>query len=236
MKIELLFPDLCNLFGDNANPRYLRKCLPDAEFIETDLSQVPAFVEQNDINLIYMGPMTESMQEKVINKLREYKERIQELIQKGTCFLMTGNSLEVFGEFIENEDGSRIEGLGLYQTHAKRDMMNRFNGLMLGEFQDIPIVGFKSQFAQSYGENQENYFVKVTRGPGINKDSSYEGIKMNNFIATYVLGPILILNPLFTKYLLKQMGVEEPKLAFEEAVMAAYEQRLKEFQDETIKF
>ena len=53
--------------------------------------------------------------------------------------------------------------------------------------------------------------------------------KKNNLISTSILGPILILNPLFTKELLKTMGVKEPKLAFEEEVMAAYNERLKKF-------
>ena len=35
MKIEILFPEFCNLFGDMSNMRYLKKCLPCAEFIET---------------------------------------------------------------------------------------------------------------------------------------------------------------------------------------------------------
>ena len=34
-KIEILFPEFCNLAGDSSNMRYLRKCMPKAEFIET---------------------------------------------------------------------------------------------------------------------------------------------------------------------------------------------------------
>ena len=37
------------------------------------------------------------------------------------------------------------------------------------------------------------------------------------------------LNPLFTKKLIEKMGIEEPKLAFEDDVMEAYKQRLDEF-------
>ena len=31
MKIEILFPEYCNLFGDYGNMMYLKACLPDAE-------------------------------------------------------------------------------------------------------------------------------------------------------------------------------------------------------------
>ena len=227
MKIEILFPEFCNLFGDMYNMKYLKKCMPDAEFIETALDEVPTFVNE-DVNLIYLGPMTENTQEKVISKLLPYKNRIEELIEKNVVFLFTGNAIEVLGKYIENEDGSKIEGLGIFNVFAKRDMMHRHNSYMVGKFEDIEVIGFKSQFTMMYGDNSNSYFLEVEKGIGINKESKLEGIKKNNFIGTYVIGPILILNPLFTKKLMKMMG-EEKKVALEEDVMAAYEARLKEF-------
>lgn len=40
-----------------------------------------------------------------------YKEKINELIEKGVVFLCTGNALEIFGKYIENEDRSKIDAL-----------------------------------------------------------------------------------------------------------------------------
>lgn len=50
-------------------------------------------------------------------------------------------------------------------------------------------------------------------------------------MATYLTGPLLVLNPPFTKQLLRELGAEDT-LAFEEAAMEAYEARLAEFRDE----
>ena len=61
MKIEMLYPEVCNLFGDISNIKYLKKCLPDAEIIKTEINSEPAFVTQ-DIDMIYMGPMPENIQ------------------------------------------------------------------------------------------------------------------------------------------------------------------------------
>ena len=226
MRIEILFPEFCNLFGDMYNMKYLKKCMPDAEFIETALDEVPAFVNE-DVNLIYLGPMTENTQEKVIERLLPYKERIVTLIEKNVVFLFTGNAIEVLGKYIENEDGSKIEGLGIFDVYARRDMMHRHNSYMIGKYEDIEVVGFKSQFTMMYGDNSNSYFLEVEKGIGINKKSKLEGIKKNNFIGTYIIGPILILNPLFTKKLMKMLG-EENKVALEDDVMSAYEARLKE--------
>lgn len=234
MKIEILFPEFCNLFGDMSNMRYLKLCLPEAEFVETALEEEPFFVNE-DVSLIYMGPMTERTQEKVIQKLKPYQERIKELIQKNTVFLMTGNAIEIFGEYIENEDGSKIEGLGIFSVHAKRNMMNRHNSFAIGKLEEIEVVGFKSQFTMMYGDNTNQYFLELEAGIGINPDTKLEGIKDHYFIGTYLIGPILILNPLLTKKILEMMGVEKPQIALEKETMQAYEERLKELKRLNVK-
>lgn len=228
MKIEVLYPEFGNLFGDNSNISYLKKCMPEAEIVETEINQEPAFVNEK-IDFIYLGPCSERAQEIIIQKLKPYKEKIEELIDNNTIFLFTGNAVEVLGEYIENEDGSKVEALGIFQIHAKRDMMNRKNSNVIGKYEDIEIVGFQSQFTTLHGDNKDNHFLELEVGMGTEEEPSFEGIKKNNFIGTYVIGPILILNPLFTKKIMKMMGVQNPTLALEKETMAAYEARLKEF-------
>ncbi len=235
MRIEILFPEYCNLFADSSNMKYLKMCVPDAEFINTDYMSCPIFVNE-DVDMIYMGAMTEKMQEMVIKKLMPYKERIRELIEKDTIFLITSNAIEIFGNYIENEDGSKIEALGLFDFYAKRNLMKRFNCLLRGHFEEIPVLGFKTQFTMAYSDNFKNGFIKVDRGTGMNPDIEYEGIKYKNFYGTYLVGPFLIVNPLFTKYLLQKLGVDNPSLAFEDVIMEAYDRRMKEFMDPKVEF
>lgn len=235
MKIEVLFPEYCNLFADSSNMKYLRQCLPEAEFIYTDYMSEPAFVRES-VDLIYMGAMTERVQSMVINKLFPYRERIVELIKKDVPFLITSNALEVFGRWIENEDGTKEKGLAIFDFYAKRNMMHRFNGLVRGHFGDMPIIGFKTQFSMAYSDNFKYSFIQVDRGTGMNSSVDTEGIHVHQFYGTYLVGPFLILNPLFTKYLMQVMGIENPKLAFETVIMEAYERRMKEFMDPKVKF
>ena len=110
-------------------------------------------------------------------------------------------------------------------------MLHRHNSIFIGKYEDIDVVGFKSAFTLAYGNNEENYFAKVEKGIGLNKESKLEGIGKNNFIATYLIGPILILNPMLTKKLIQKMGIEEPKIAFEEDTINAYNKRLEEFRN-----
>jgi hypothetical protein len=228
MKIEILYPELCNLYGDLMNVEYLSECC-GAEIIRTSLKEKPKFISE-DIALVYMGGTTERGQTIVKDALTPYKDDIAKRMDNGGIMLITGNAMEIFGEYIENEDGSRDEMLGMFPIHSDRHMMNRYNSLYLGKLGDIDIVGFKSQFGHSYGDNGDGLFTTV-RGAGLNTDSKAEGLRRGNFMATYVIGPLLILNPPFTKYLLSLMGVENPTLKFEESAMDVYNTRLKEFSE-----
>ena len=96
MKIEVLFPEVANLYGDLSNIEYLKKCLnDDVEIIETSLNDEPAFVKQNDINLIFMAGMTEKSQEIVIKKLKPYADRMEELVDKNQPILLLGNAMDL---------------------------------------------------------------------------------------------------------------------------------------------
>jgi len=231
MKIEILYPEFCNLNGDMGNIEYLKKCLPDVQIVETEIDAKPEFISRNDISLVYMGTLSERGQEIAINQLKPYTQKIIEKIEKNQLFLLTGNSIEVFGKYIENEDGSKIEGLGIFDVYAKRNMLKRHNSFFLGEYEKMDIVGFKSQFTMLYGDNSQNYFLKTNMGIGINEETKLEGIHKNNFFATYVIGPFLVLNPLFTLNLLRLMGEKIPSLAYEKDILEAYHIRLLKFKE-----
>lgn len=235
MTIEILFSEVAGLYGDAQNAKYLEQCMPEAEFIYTPFTEEPYFVN-NTPDMIYIGSMSEQMQRQVIEKFRPYKKRIEELIDNNCIILATGNSGEIFCKKIHFlTEKIETEGLSLFPLEAKTDLFDRYNRKLLGEFEGIRIVGFRAQFSFVYGDNSENYFVKVERGDGINKESRLEGMRKNNLICTSVLGPILLLNPLFTEYLMKKLGYEG-EIAFKEEAMSAYEKRLEEFEDPKVKF
>lgn len=229
MVVEILFQEVCGLYGDSQNATYLQACLPDAEFVFTKLTDVPYFVE-NKPDLIYMGCMSEAIQRRVIGKLLPYKQRLEELVNDGVVFLATGNAGEVFTKQIEYvTEKISTEGLGFFDLTVKTDLFNRYNGVVLGDFKDLKIVGFRSQFSFLYGDNSGFEFIKCQRGIGINPKSKLEGMRKNNLICTQLLGPILPLNPLFCEYLLRLCGSNTPA-AYREDALSAYEQRLAEFQ------
>ncbi|MCR5004853.1 MAG: hypothetical protein K6A77_02995 [Clostridiales bacterium] len=237
IRIEILYSETANLYGDNFCINYIKQSLDEVEIIQTALTETPRFVNEA-VDLVYMGPMPESSQELVIEALRPHMEALRRRIDEGKVFLMTGNAFEVFGLYIENEDGTRIPGLELFGGYAKRRMMDRFNGMFLGSLEDLDgkelkILGFKSQFTHFYGDTGVDYAFKRLRGKGLNPDAEGEGVRIKNFIGTYLIGPLLVVNPLFTVYILQLCGIKDPHPAFEEEAMEAYNIRLKEFEDPT---
>lgn len=226
MVIEILYPYSCNLFGDRGNVVYLKQNLKEATFIETNLNDEPYFVK-NEVDFVYMGPMSENTQIKVVERLKPFKERLRSLIENDVFFLLTGNALEIFAKEVKDVDGSGFEGLGLLDVTCKRDMFKRKNSLFKGKFEDIFIVGFQSQFTTAFSK-EEGLFEKVY-GLGLNEKARYEGIRKNNLFGTYLTGPLLVLNPYFTKKLFNLMGLNEKPLYLEEEVIKAYQMRVEDF-------
>ena len=242
MKIEVLFPEICNLYGDLANITYLKRCLPEAEIINTSLKDRPLFVSEKP-DLVYMGTTTERGQLLAVEALSKYRENIEECIAQGVNFLITGNAGEIFSKGIWEESEKVSDGLGILDFCAKRKARKRFNSLYLGDFcpgeneEPIKIVGFKSVFGYGYGDVSDKYLFITERGIGFSPETKEEGIRLNNFFCTYIIGPLLVLNPPFTKWFIKNILKEDERtLAYEEAAMDAYKTRVEEYSDPNTGF
>lgn len=233
MTIEILYPELCRLYGDGGNVQYLRACLPQAEFVLTDNRSEPLFVRKKP-ELLYLGSMSEPAQNLAAARLRPYAEALRERIAQGMPALVTGNAFELLGAYVDDTQSGRAEMLGLYPFYARRDMEHRHNSMFLGSFGDTEIVGYKSQFSSLHGEFGQE-FLRVHGGFGNDLLGNSEGLRDGNLFATYLLGPFLVLNPPFTAQLLRLMG-GQGRLAFEKEVMQAYDFRRAQLSRPGVEF
>lgn len=202
MKIEILFPELCSLFGDHGNIIFLEENFGKDAVLKTSLLEKPKFIDES-IDLVYMGAMSEKTQVKVLEKLRPYANILKSKIEKGLKVLFTGNAMDLLGHKIIEEDGSKIDGLNLFVFDTIIKRSPRLNDTVLGkDGTGLEIIGHKTQFTQSYGRNELNYFIKTDIGMGINKESKFEGFVYKGLIGTNLTGPLLPLNPDFAKQFL----------------------------------
>ena len=231
MKTEILFPEVANLCGDLMNVTYLRQSCPEMEVVETGLKDRPAFLD-GGVDLVYVGSATERGLRLMVQALTPYKAELERYVDGGGLMLATGNALDALGEYVMIDGKRAFDGLGILPTHAEYHMMKRHNSFLLGSFQDMEIVGFKSLFGHTYPDEElTDALFRVERGVGRHPGTYAEGFRRGGLMATYLMGPLLVLNPPFTKQLLQELGAEGT-LAFEEAAMEAYEARLAEFRDE----
>ena len=236
LTIEMLFPEIANLHGDNFNITYLSQCRRDARVIRTALTDRPAFVA-GPVDLVYLGPLTEQGQLKAIERLAPHRDRIEALIEAGTTFLFTHNALEVLGTRIRNDEMNYdVPGVGVFELESTLRMFGRYNGKVMGTLPEVgaehPVLGYKSQFSMVTAVASVAGFMTADRGIGRNTTTAVEGVRRGNFIGTSLIGPLLVVNPHFTRTLLAQLDPDsEPRLAHEQLALAAYDARLADFRD-----
>lgn len=235
MTAEILFPEVCTLYGDSANADYLAQSVKDINIVKTPITDEPYFAE-NDVDMILIGPMTENIQRRVIEKLMPYKGRLAELINAGKVILATGNAADIFTKHITYvTEEKETDALAFFDLEVTVDWFNRTNEKFIGEADGLTIVGFKSRFSQIFGDNSSYAFAKAERGTGINLKTPFEGMRQKNLICTTLIGPLLPLNPAFTRYLVALTG-NEAEPAFEKEAVSAYEKRVREFRDPKVVF
>lgn len=227
MKIELLYPEINNHLGEKGHMDLLQMLFPEAIFIETPLVHTPSFTKEK-MDLIYLGAGTEKSQEQIINYLRPNKDYLIEAIENETPILFFGNSSEVLFKQIDE-----IEALGIFDYSAKKQMLKRINSIYHGrlvEDEGLEVVAFRSQFTQITRQGQDYPLFKTIRGLGRSSDDPMEGILYKNLLASHLIGPLLIMNPLLLQWYLRRIGRDRQIPGFE-TMMEAYEIRRKEFID-----
>lgn len=249
MKIELLYPEITCLNGDLYNMEFLRRSVPNCGVAATSLGERPKFLDDDSIDLVYMGSMTEGSQLLVLDQLFPVREEIWYAIEDEQRFLITGNAMEIFGnKIIETGDmilsengGEEFDCLGLFDFDVERNLLNRKNSLFLGEYRlagndAIQVVGFQSKFGHGiYGKHAPKPLFHVNKGYGFAPEGTREGLHYKNFMATYLLGPMLPLNPAFMVRLCWEMGYAGIVPAHMDAAMSAYRKRLYEYSDSNIQ-
>ena len=228
--IEVLYSEFGNMYGEVYNPMFLEKSTSKIKLIYTKLNEEPYFVKHK-VDMVYLSNVRDLKMYDILDKLKQYKDKIKEMIDNNVVFLLTGNALEMFGSYIE-ENGKKTEGLKLFDYYVEKDFTVKYASWVKGKYKNIEIIGHRNQFSKCY--NIKHPFIKVSNGTGSDIDSNIEGMHYKNFFATYLLGPFLIMNPLFAKHILELLGIKEFK--FEKDAMKAYKHRMEYFSKEDARY
>jgi len=215
MKIAYLYYDFLNLYGESGNIKIIENVLKynkiKHEILYLSLNDK---LEFSEYDLVYIASGTEGNQKIALDHLMKYKKDIKKYIESGKYIFVTGNSVDMFGSKIISD--KEYDGLNIldYEIHQEKRKMEEV--YLSSSFLKNKIIGFI---------NNNSYMNKIEY-PLFDG----EGIKYNNFYATYVLGPILVRNPEFLKYFLNNLTGKKLKYDLKLEVKA-YNEFVKNFKE-----
>jgi len=205
IKIAHLYYDLLNLYGEQGNVTALVNALNKQKLsLKVDLLTIGDKIDFQEYDLFYLGCGSEENLFIVLDDIKKYKKQIKEVINKGKFFISTGNSRELFGKYIELNN-QRYKALSIFDYYALQNIYTRIVGESFMEFEQLskPIIGFQNR--ECIIQNGNKGLFKLIKGYADNYSASYEGHHENNFFGSYLLGPLLIRNPHFTDYIVKNL-------------------------------
>ena len=212
MKITIghLFYDLLNLYGESGNILALKYAL-EKQGVEVEIKELSLNDELylGDLDIVYIGAGTESNQMLALDYLKKYLPYISQEVLGGKFFLVTGNSVELFGTHIQDGD-NKIETLGIFHYFTERTKERRVSECIFKHKKvDDLILGFENH--QGMLKNVSLPMFEVIKGYGQSKDTGTEGFKHNSFRGTYLLGPILARNPKLLEVFVKELITKKDK-------------------------
>lgn len=180
------------------NVSILKKHLEDQGFeVILDKKTINDEIDFDEYDFIFIGSGTERNLDVCLNDLKKYKDAIKVFIDKEKVLLLTGNSFEMLGKNIDNN-----EAIGIFDFEVKREKDRETSDVIYkSKILNKKIVGFINKASKIY--HNMNPFFEVEFGIGENENNDYEGIKYKNVYGTHISGPILVRNPEFLKIIVE---------------------------------
>ena len=208
LTIGYLYYDLMNLYGESGNIKALKNELENQgiKVIIKKLS-IDDEIDFKRLDFIYMGTGTKNNMGINLNDLKKYKKEIENAIKDDKFFLITGNAVSLFSK----------ENFKLF-SYEIINQDKRYVGEVVKKcgFINKDIYGFY---------NHDGMMINNTTP--LFQD---EGFLYNNFYATFIIGPILIRNPEFLKYIIKKLiKTKDINFKFKRFNLKLEEQAYQEF-------
>lgn len=203
--IAHFYYDLLNLYGESGNVKALQYQLENQGIrVKIQFVTIGDTPDFSKYDFIYMGAGTEANQKLALKHLMQYKDEVKNAIHQGKFFLVTGNSLELFGKCIINKNEKKVRALHVFDFYTKEENFRMVDeALVKSKFMKPYLIGFQNQ--SSVIKGNDNFMFEVIKGIGSFPNSKIEGVQSNNFYGTYLIGPILVRNPVFLKYMVKKL-------------------------------
>ena len=199
LKILWMYHDLMDLYGDKGNIETLRyRASKRGINVVVDTCTLQEKRNIEDYDIFFLGGGADKEQTLIYKDLLARKESILKAKESGTAFLLICGGYQLFGQYYLDQDGQKIDGLGIYDYYTESsDRDHRCIGNIVVKTnihdKEVTVVGFENHGGQTKAVS--NPFGKVLVGHGNTYKGEYEGYMDAQTIATYMHGPLLPKNP-----------------------------------------
>ena len=199
LKILWMYHDLMDLYGDKGNIETLRyRASKRGINVVVDTCTLQEKRNIEDYDIFFLGGGADKEQTLIYKDLLARKESILKAKESGTAFLLICGGYQLFGQYYLDQDGQKIDGLGIYDYYTESsDRDHRCIGNIVVKTnihdKEVTVVGFENHGGQTKAVS--NPFGKVLVGHGNIYKGEYEGCMDAQTIATYMHGPLLPKNP-----------------------------------------
>ena len=199
LKILWMYHDLMDLYGDKGNIETLRyRASKRGINVVVDTCTLQEKRNIEDYDIFFLGGGADKEQTLIYKDLLARKESILKAKESGTAFLLICGGYQLFGQYYLDQDGQKIDGLGIYDYYTESsDRDHRCIGNIVVKTnihdKEVTVVGFENHGGQTKAVS--NPFGKVLVGHGNTYKGKYEGYMDAQTIATYMHGPLLPKNP-----------------------------------------
>jgi len=208
LKLSLahLYPDLLNIYGDFGNVLTIKNRCEWRE-IEVEITQINLGdkIDPEKFDIYFIGGGQDNQQIDVSRELQLQKDALYDAMNSDAVFLGICGGYQLFGNYYQPHNGSRLMGLGLLDSYTVAGN-KRFIGNVTAKTEfTMPktLVGFENHSGLTYLQGETKPLALVEIGAGNNNEDKTEGARFKNVFGTYLHGPFLPKNPHFADFLIK---------------------------------
>lgn len=218
-----MYHDVMDLYGDKGNIMTLTQ-RAQRRGIDFDVTTV-GIGQQADLSqfdLVFMGGGADKEQMALIPDLLSRKANIQKALDGGTFFLLICGGYQLFGQYYEMPDHSKIDGLRLtdYYTTTGAQNSRCIGNIVIDALLDgmpVRLVGFENHGGQT--REVSHPLGKVVQGYGNHFEAGFEGYYDGHILGTYLHGPLLPKNGALADFVLaKAIARTVPGFTFKDLV------------------
>ena len=200
-----LYPRELGINGDVGNVTVLERRAA-AYGIDTTVVAVGRGDELPDrADLVHVGSGPRTAIETVLPDAQRHAATLREWRERGVPVLAVSGGWQLLGRTLTTEDGTRLEGLGVFPTHAVRGSAQAVDETVVSTPSGI-VAGYVNHNAVTTLDGGASSMGEVVRGFGnLGADAPHsgpEGVVLDASIGTHLHGTVLALNPALADVLL----------------------------------